>query len=93
MGKLHKSLALTIWTIFLFLLLQFIFFYQYYKDLPALEKEMKHMHQEITHTQERINVLKKSLAEKEQANKSEEHARTVYMMHKKDEKLYKYLDL
>ena len=93
MGKIHKSLTLTIWAIFVFLLLQFIFFYQYYKDIPKLKAEIRHMNNDVTHTQVRINALKRSLADKQHKAQGEEHARSVYMMQKKDEKLYKYLDL
>lgn len=93
MGKIHKSLTLTLWAVFIFLLLQFIFFYQYYKDVPKMKREITKMNDDVTHTQERINMLKKALEEKNKRVQGEEHARSVYMMQKKDEKLYKYLDL
>ena len=93
MGKLHKSLAVTIWSIFIFLLLQFVFFSKYYKDIPKLEKEITQMHYDVNRTQNRINMLKKRLVDNKNRAQGEEHARSLYMMQKKDEKLYKYLDL
>ena len=93
MGKLHKSIAVTIWSIFIFLLLQFVFFSQYYKDIPKMEKEISHMHRDVNRTQDRINMLKQRLTDNKNKAGGEEHARSVYMMKKKDEKLYKYLDL
>lgn len=93
MGKLHKSLAYAIWLVFLFLLFQFIYFYHYYTDIPKLGKKINALNNELSLTLQEIQKLKKQVDLKAKRIEGEEHARSVYMMQKKDEKLYKYLDL
>ncbi len=93
MGKLHKSLTYTLWAVFLFLLFQFVYYFHYYKDLPRLKKEIAHMRIEVQETEAKISELKQKLKQKQINVKGEEYARAVYMMHKKDEKLYKFLDI
>ena len=48
---------------------------------------------EVQETEAKISELKQKLKQKQINVKGEEYARAVYMMHKKDEKLYKFLDI
>lgn len=90
---MRKAIAFSLWIILALLLFQVIYFNRYYDDVPRLEKSIKVLEEKTATQKKEINALKEALTRRNHEAGWEEHARTYYMMHKKDEVLYKYLEL
>lgn len=90
---MRKAIAFSLWIILALLLFQVIYFNRYYDDVPRLEQAIKDLEQKTANQKKEINALKQALTRRHHEAGIEEHARTYYMMHKKDEVLYKYLEI